>query len=128
MNRVVAPVVILVLAGNLTLDARPPEQRAISPADTARVREKVRSLPVGARVNVMLFDYKIVRGTLKSVDENGFTVITAKKAPAERRFRFEEVRALKRPSSIPTVGWVAIVVGGAFVIFAIWFHQAAKNT
>ena len=86
------------------------------------------SLPLGTRVNVTLFDYKTVGGTLKSVDDDGFTVMTARKAPAERRFRFEEIRAVKLPSRIPVAGWIAIVAGGVLVIFAIWFHQVDKKT
>jgi len=124
----VAPLVVLALAGNLALDGKLPQQRAISPSEAARVRAKVGSLPPGTRVNVTLFDYKTVGGTLGSVDDDGFTVMTARKAPAERRFRFEEVRAVKRPSRIPTAGWVAIIAGGALVIFAIWFHRVDKNT
>ena len=124
----VAPLVVLALAGNLALDGKLPQQRAISPSEAARVRAKVGSLPLGTRVNVTLFDYKTVGGTLGSVDDDGFTVMTARKAPAERRFRFEEVRAVKRPSRIPTAGWVAIIAGGALVIFAIWFHRVDKNT
>ncbi|MGA2267736.1 MAG: hypothetical protein ABSH44_04615 [Bryobacteraceae bacterium] len=128
MRPLVAPLVVLALAGNLALDGKPPQQRAISPSEAARVRAKVGSLPLGTRVNVTLLGYKTVGGTLKSVDDDGFTVMTARKAPAERRFRFEEVRAVKRPSRIPTAGWIAIIVGGAFVIFAIWFRQVDKNT
>jgi small nuclear ribonucleoprotein (snRNP)-like protein len=120
--------VVLALAGNLALDGQPPQQRAISPSEAARVRAKLGSLPLGTRVNVTLFDYRTVGGTLKSVDDDGFTVMTVRKTPAERRFRFEEVRAVKRPSRIPMAGWVAIIAGGALVIFAIWFHQVDKNT
>ena len=124
----VAPLVILALAGNLALDGQPPQQPAIPPSEAARVRAKVGSLPLGTRVNVTLFDYKTVGGTLKSVDDDGFTVMTARKAPAERRFRFEEIRAVKLPSRIPVAGWIAIVAGGVLVIFAIWFHQVDKKT
>ena len=128
VKRAVAPFVVLVLAGNLTLDARPPQQPPISPAETARVRDRVKSLPAGTRVKVMLFDYKTLGGTLQSVDDDGFTVMTLKKAPGQRRFRFEEVRSVKRPSKIPVGAWVAIIGGGAFLVFAIWFHQVDKNT
>jgi small nuclear ribonucleoprotein (snRNP)-like protein len=128
VRRLVTPLVVLALAGNVALDGKPPQQRTISQSEAARVRAKVGSLPLGTRVNVTLFDYKTLGGTLKSVDDNGFTVMTTRKAPAERRFRFEEVRAVKRPSRIPTAGWVAIIAGGALIIFAIWFHQVDKNT
>jgi len=124
----VAPLVVLALAGNLALDGQLPQQPAISSSESARVRAKVGSLPLGTRVNVTLPDYKTVRGTLTSVDDGGFTVMTAGKAPAERKFRFEEVRAVKRPSRISTAGWVALVAGGALAVFAIWFHQVDKKT
>ena len=128
MRPLVAPLLVLALAGNLALDGKPQKQRAISPPEAARVRAKVGRLALGTRVNVTLFDNKTVGGTLKSVDDDGFTVMTARKVPAERRFRFEEVRAVKRPSRIPMAGWVAIIAGGALVIFAIWFHQVDKKT
>jgi hypothetical protein len=123
-----ASVVVLVLAANLALDAKPSEQPAISPNETARVREIVGSLPMGTRGNVRLFDHKTVRGTLHSVDDGGFTVMTTNKAPGQRRFRFEDVRSVKRLSKIPVGAWVAMIAGGALVIFVIWFRAVDKNT
>ena len=128
VRRLVTPLVVLALAGNVALDGKPPQQQTILQSEAARVRAKVGSLPLGTRVNVTLLDYKTVGGTFGSVDDDGFTVMTTRKTPAERRLRFEEVRAVKRPSRIPTAGWVAIIAGGALIIFAIWFHQVDKNT
>lgn len=116
---VLARGVALLLAAALAFGGEAPQ--------SARVREKVAALPPGTRVHVTLVNNKTVRGTLQNMDDGGFTVVTLKN-PAERRFRFEEVRGVRRPSRIPMAAWIGIVAGGGLLIFAIWFHQVDKRT
>jgi hypothetical protein len=116
---VLARVLALLLAAHLALGDQP--------ANSARMRQKVVDLGIGTRVNVMLLDGGTVRGMLKSVDDEGFTIVTVKKW-AEQRFRFEEVRAVKRPSKIPLGLWIGIAAGVGLLIFAIWYHEVDKRT
>jgi hypothetical protein len=103
------------------------EPQAAVPSN--EVREQVRRLPAGSRLEVKLKDHKRLKGKLGSVDEQGFEIRTGAITPV--RVAFVDVQSMRHKTGMSTKTKVGIGVGiflgmGALVAYLL-LSAIARN-